>query len=186
MNKQYRQAAWKYIRMLVSPIAFGWILVGVWWFIIRRFGIVIGDQDGGVTAVVIGVLGVPYGVIVAFMLERVWREFDVIAEAVERKDLKTFLAYRDKRIPKTIYLLLGSLSVILVSWIMLIDYENAWAAVFALFTVGFIITLCWEIVMELDDPFRGVLRVDDVPDAWLTMSGSKTRKRGVRIRKPAA
>ena len=52
------------------------------------------------------------------------------------------------------------------AWTIFLYYENYQIGFFSVYSVSYIITLIWEVIMDLDDPVHGAWVVKGIPKEW--------------------
>lgn len=115
----------------------------------------------------IATVGVAYGIIAALVLQAVWEKYRKVVIAVFDRDKRTFLMYRDERMPIMIHILLAALSFPLLLLVVMLDYENIFSGIASVFSVSFMIVLYWIIATELENPAKSPWFAERIPKEWL-------------------
>lgn len=58
---------------------------------------------------------------------------------------------------------------------MNLHYELYWTGFASVYSVGYILSLIWEIIADFDDPVSGIWVIKDVPDEWVKEAHIKRR-----------
>jgi hypothetical protein len=155
-----------HLKLFVKPLLFG-ILSALIWYRFFYLKIYFAEEDeSAFTDCIIPTCFMFHALIAALVLTKVWDEYKMVRQCVRTKDRDSFRRCKDDRIPMAIHMLLGTLSFIGAVLVMLIYHREVLAGVASNFSVAFILTLYWEVSTNLDDPFRGVWYVGQVPPEW--------------------
>lgn len=161
-----------YLPLLLRPTLIG-ILIGpvLWYLIFFRFGFHFLEEDeSAFTDSFIPILAMFHAIVAGHVLAKVWDEYKTIRHCVESKDKDKFTQCKTDRIPVVIHMLLGSMSVAIQGMAMMLHFKEAFAGIIANFALAFVLALYWEVATNLDNPWKGVWYVNQIPKDWLDNS----------------
>ena len=163
--RSFKKHAW----LLLQPFALAGLACAAWWALLYRREIHLPKEDEG--PLLMGTflfLSVAYGITVATTFESVWEKYQTVVKSVLTRDERTFLVYRDERIPIVIHLLILSFSLPLMAMVALVEYHAAATGFLAVFATSFVLSLYWVVVVELQDPSQSLWFAERIPKDWLT------------------
>ncbi len=158
------------MKLLKRPLVLSLVITGIW-LLLRTHGLFSGKADeGAMSSGTIAFLFFVYGLMAAFVMAKVWTEWREMEDAVRHEDEKKFVDLKDQRIPKTLKMLLFIFSVFIAAAFFIIGFEDVVKGVFSVFSVVFMLTTVWEVLMDLDDYFTGEwnINIDSLPKEWQT------------------
>jgi hypothetical protein len=163
--------------MLARPLACSVVIAFLWRYVFFDYKLNLGKSDEtALTNMVIPICAMFHSILAAMVLGKVWEEFKVIRHCLLENDRERFQACMHERIPGMIHLLLGTMSMIIISGIMLIEYSNPWSGITAVGAVTFFLVLYWEVATTLDNPIKSPWFVGKIPSEWLIEGqGSETK-----------
>ena len=156
-----------HLKLFIKPILLG-ILAGLVWhrFFHGRLHFLEGDESA-LTDSVIPTIAMFHAIVAGHVLAKVWDEYKTVRHCLRSQDKDTFLQCKDDRIPMAIHMLLGSMSFVIQALIMMVHYDGVLAGVVSSSSLAFVLMLYWEVATNLDDPFKGVWYVGQIPSDWL-------------------
>lgn len=157
------------MKLLIKPAILGLVALGIWILLRFQFGILADKADEGIMASgTIAFLFFVYGLMAAFIMAKVWTEWREIETAVRERDEKKFVDLKDQRVPRTLKMLLIIFSIFIAVAFFLSGFQNSIKGVFSVFAIVFMLTVVWEVLMDLDDYFTGEWNIDihALPEAW--------------------
>jgi len=158
----------RHLIILFRPLLAGMVLSGLWRLFFFPNGINLGKEDEtALTNMAIPICAMFHSILAAMVLSKVWEEFKTIQRCVRTLDKGTFEECTHDRIPGTIHLLLGAMSVIIIGGTMLVEYKNPWAGMGAVGAVSFFLVLYWEVATTLDNPAKAPWFIGKIPVDWL-------------------
>lgn len=171
-KREDRQRRWRsfkrHTRLILQPLVIAACAVGIW-YALRTRGLYFSHEDETVlTGAIITTLAVAFSLIAAVVLNTIWENYRKIVVCVLTKDVRTFLIYRDERIPIAMHLLLSAFSWPLLAMIALLEYRNFWAGVASVFSVWYSVSLYWIIATQLQDPSKSAWLAERIPPNWFT------------------
>ncbi len=137
------------------------------WDRLRERGWVFDKEDEVILTTVILTIGMAYGIAATLVMNTVWGKYRKVMLSVLEKDERTFLKYRDDRMPIVLHLFLASLSLPLISMIMAFPFRGEWSGRISIFFIAFILSLYWVALAQLEDPARSAWLAERVPEEWL-------------------
>jgi hypothetical protein len=158
-KKEKKIDVWGHVRLIIKPVlasAAGFII----WNLLKNWGIYIGDENILTDAMFGGVFGL-HSLISGFIIAWGLKRMDRVNDLNENDpDYETkYKKNTDARIPGIIHLLLASISVCILLGVVLYPYKSVGTALYVIIFVFFLITLYWEVAIELNDPIKGVWKV---------------------------
>ena len=158
---------WRHLWLCAQPFIIAIVAV-IFWRWLRSKGYYFCKEDevvmtGGITATLI----LAYGITAALVFNSIWEKYKKVMVCVLLQDKQTFLLYRDERMPIIIHLFLFFLSVLLVGMILMLNYQKELSGAVAVFSVSFIITLYWIVMIQLENPEKSPWLAERVPSEWL-------------------
>jgi hypothetical protein len=113
-------------------------------------------------------MGTAHSILASLITQKVIEKDSNIRRAKRLNNKDEFDYYKLDRIPRLIKGFLGLLSLNIICLCMFYPFESERLALFANFSVTFILLGWWVIATELDDPFNGVWTIDesDLPEGW--------------------
>ncbi len=156
------------MRILIKPSisTFGVVLL---WLLLRWLGVewTFKEDDDLFSSGTIATLGIFYSFVAVFILNKVWGQLIDSQNAVSAKDSETFFRIQETRIPGTIKLVLLIFSFFLVGAFFLANFKSFLGGLYSVSVITFILALHWEVMIDLDDPIKGVWNVERIPEKWL-------------------
>lgn len=122
----------------------------------------------------LAVLAILHSIIAGGMLVEVVRRHREVTTAIRRIDREMFEDNRCLRLPGFLKFFLGTLSIILVTYVSLIQFHYTWTEDFSVFTVTWVLSMYWVLITELEDPVSGAWFNNPMPEEWLTDSTEDT------------
>lgn len=108
-----------------------------------------------------------YVIFASVAVGSVFDQYRQVSKSVVRKDVDTFLLYRDEQLPILMHILIGAPSLLLLTFVMLFDYDaHTVMAIATIGAVSFMLMLIWVIVTELDDFRRSIWFQVKIPQDW--------------------
>ena len=113
------------------------------------------------------IAGVAYGITVTLVFGTVWERYNKVVLCILQQDRKTFLYYRDERIPIIVYSLIAALSMPLLLITAALSYQFIVAGAVSVFFVSLILILYWAVIVQLQDPLKSIWLKERIPAEWL-------------------
>ena len=153
--------------LVLKSAGLGVITMLVWYFIIKRFDLSFyKDDENPLLFVVIVVLALVYAIFAGYATNKVLEELKLASKAVVQHDMDTFLTYRDEQLPILAHLPITVISFFLFLSALLYPYQHTSIALFTVFSLTFIMTLNYLIVIELDNYENSIWFKQKVPQEW--------------------
>lgn len=102
----------------------------------------------------------------AWFLTKADDEWKEVAEAVAKQDIKAFMLEAPKRLPTSIRVLYLTISVLVVLSFHLFHIESILVLTEIQFGVGFLVVTTVLVLLDLDDPLKGIINVE-APKEWV-------------------
>lgn len=110
-----------------------------------------------------------YVIFASNAINSVFREYKIVAKAVVKRDLETFLLHRDEQLPILLHILVAIPSIILVILTGSFYYQDWLVGAFAVFSVIFLVVTTWIVSTELDDFEKSIWFRESIPKSWRTI-----------------
>ncbi|MFA5132411.1 MAG: hypothetical protein WC444_03760 [Candidatus Paceibacterota bacterium] len=157
----------RHLPIILKPIVAGIIMVGIWKYVFIQNGLMFSKEaENPILFMIMPLVAFIYVIFASIAVESVFKEYKIISKCVLRKDLETFLLYRDEQIPIMMHILVGAPSCILIILSMLFNYENLIIGGASVFCIVFVVILTWVIATELDDYERSIWFREKIPKEW--------------------
>jgi len=157
----------RHVPMVLKPAIFAIIMLGLW-DLLRHHGIFFTTgSELPFTTFGAAFLAIAYGILATLVISSIWDDYKKVSFTLIQNDKKTFLLYRDERMPIMIHLLLGILSFFLLAFAMMTQWNDGYAGGFTIFSIAFIIALFFFVAIELNDPKQSIWFKERIPAEWL-------------------
>ncbi|MFA6251539.1 MAG: hypothetical protein WC603_02855 [Candidatus Paceibacterota bacterium] len=107
-----------------------------------------------------------YVIFAGYAVNKVLDEYKIVSKAVVKNDLETFLLYRDEQLPILIHLPVAGITFVFVFFVMFFPFSSAWIGGISVFSVVFMVTLIYKVVMELDNYENSIWFKEKIPPEW--------------------
>jgi hypothetical protein len=172
--------------LLGETVVFASVTTFLWYQVwIRGYHFPEDDKDILIGAI-ITTLGVTYGIEVSWILNAIWEKYRKVVICVLEQDKRTFLLYRDERMPIVFHLLIGAVSLPLLCMIGMIAYKHALTGAISIFAVSLVLTLFWIVIAQLENPSKGGWFLERIPKEWLEEDVDKYFNLGAENKKPSS
>jgi len=140
------------------------------------------DKDIQIGAT-ITTLGVAYSVLVSWILAASHEKYKEVVLAVLKQDKETFLLYRDERMLIAIHVLIGMVSVPLLSMMCMVAYRHALTGAMSVFSVSLVVVAFWLVITLIENPIQSEWFRERIPGDWLTVDIDEHFKLGKHSKK---
>jgi hypothetical protein len=169
-NPERRWRSFKRHTVLLSKtLCFATAITFTWYFLWSHgYHFAEDDKDIqiGATTMIFGVL---YGAIISWVLLTRSDKYEKVLVSIFRKDLDTFLMYRDERMLIALHLAMGLVSLPLIGMIGAVPYRHMATGAISVFSVSLVIVTFWSVIALLEDPLKNQWIRERVDPTWLTM-----------------
>lgn len=124
------------------------------------------ESENAILFIILTLSAFAYVIFAGYAVTTVLTEYKEISKAVVRNDVDTFLYYRDEQLPILVHLLVGTMSLFLLIFSLAFPYADLASGQAALFTITFIITLVYLVIIELDDYQNSIWFKEKIPREW--------------------
>ena len=166
--KRRRRSFWRHAVLLGKTFIFAGILTGLWYELWIR-GCHFPEDDKDFVGLVVGILGVTYGIQLSWILPGLLEKYHKVVIAVFKEDDQTFLMYRDERMPIVIHLLVGIVSVPFLAMVGGMAYKHTLTGAISVFATSLVLTLFWLVAAQLENPVSSPWIRERVEPTWLTI-----------------
>jgi hypothetical protein len=152
---------------MVQPFLMAAITTYIWYCLHKAEIHFPKEDEGTLTTAVVATLAITFSILAALVLNSIWEKYRQVVVCILRRDMETFLLYRDERIPIIIHILLASLSMPVIVMVMLLEYRSFWSGLASISSVSFAISVYWVVALELENPSKSLWLAERVPKDWL-------------------
>jgi len=165
----------RHLPIILKPLAVSIILTLIWRLILFPNSIHFQDFAGEpIMFIIIPMVAFIYVIFSGIAVTSVFDQYKIISKCVVKKDLDSFLIYRDEQLPIMIHLLIGTLSVIIIGSVMLFDYQgHTIIAMFTIMAIVFVLLLIWIVTTELDNFQKSIWFKAKIPPEWFEIDIDK-------------
>ena len=107
-----------------------------------------------------------YVIFAGYAISRVLDESKEVSQAIIKKDLDTFLTYRDEQLPILVHLPLGSTASIIILFTLFFPFPSESIALTSVFSLVFTMTLLFFVTQELDNYENSIWFKQKTPKEW--------------------
>jgi hypothetical protein len=157
-----------HLPIILKPAAVGIAMLLMWKFVFLANGMYFTEHaKEPILFIILPLVGFIYVIFASIAVGSVFDQYRKVSSSVVRKDVDTFLLYRDEQLPILMHILIGAPSIIIIVTIMLFNYgPEHWVGALAVFAVSFMLTLIWVIATELDDFHKSIWFRQRIPREW--------------------
>ncbi len=161
---------WRHLTISCQPFVFSTAAVLIWQAT-NQAGLHFSRQDeASLTCAIIPGVFIAWSIIAGWFFTTIYGKYRTIVGSVLQSDEKTFMLYRDERMPIVLHLFLGSLSFLLFSLVALLDFKEFLAGAISIFVLSYCLVFYWVVMVQLDDPTLSPWLQERTPGKWLTQS----------------
>lgn len=163
------------IRLIVAPLIMAAPSLVIWHYLYTRgwHSTSIADEPI-VNAILPGLFGA-HVFISGLMIIRESDDIRKMKRAIRDNDKATFIEIAEDSIPLPMKYILFTTANLIQAWTISLHYEIYWTGFAAVYSVGYMLALMWEIIADFDDPINGVWVIKGVPSEWIKESHIKRR-----------
>lgn len=167
-KKQHRlRRFFRHLWVIVVPLLVAAAAVCVWKLFLYDRGIYFNPEaEAPILYLIVPPVGFIYVIFASLAINAVFERHRQLARSITRKDIKSYLEYRDQRLPGLMYILIAMPSLILLFLAMIYYYVDFHAGIAAVFLVTSVVALTWTVVYELDASHRRKSSKVSGPDHW--------------------
>jgi FtsH-binding integral membrane protein len=159
----------RHVRLMIQPLLIA-TLVALYWRLAwseQWLSFICKEDVPLVMGTAFSMLMLAYSITAGLIFNSSWRKYNKVMGCVLPQDKRTFLLYRDEKMPLVIHLFLGSLSFLLLAVIGLLPYEDCTSGTLAVFLATFIMALVWVVLIQLENPTKSAWLAERLPREWL-------------------
>jgi hypothetical protein len=166
-------------RLVVTPLVLAAPAVLVWHLLYVRGWHSTHEADEPIVNAILPLIGSAYVFLAGFLFYRETADLREMKQAVRCKDQpgsrERFLSIAEDCTPMPIKYVLFSAALLVECWTISLHYEWYWTGFASVGSVGYVLSLIWEVIADLDDPIHGVWVIKGVPEEWLEDAHIKLR-----------
>lgn len=163
------------IRMIIEPLFMAAPAVVLWHFLYARGWHSTASADEPIVNAILPALATIHVFIAGFMFMREAYDIRELRRAVRTGQKELFFEIAEDRIPAPVKYVLFVSANLIEGWTISLNYELYWTGFASVYSIGYMLSLIWEIISDFDDPVNGVWVVKDVPDEWVLEANIKRR-----------
>ena len=161
--------------MIVQPLFLALPAVILWHFFYTSGWHSTASADEPIVNAILPALASIHVFIAGFIFLRETADIREMRSAVRQSKKEQFLEIAEDKTPVPLkYVLLVSATLI-EGWTISLNYEIYWTGFAAVYSLGYMLTLIWEIIADFDDPVNGVWIIKGVPEEWIGEANIKRR-----------
>lgn len=163
------------IRFIVTPLLLAAPAVIIWHYLYTNGWHSSARADEPVVNAILPGLFGAHVFIAGFMMIRESDDIRKMKRAVREGDKTTFIEIAEDSIPLPMRYILFISASIITGWTTSLHYELYWTGFASVCSVGYILSLIWEIIADFDDPVNGMWVIKGVPPEWIQEANIKRR-----------
>lgn len=165
----------RHLPVVLKPLIISTVASLTWLLLIHSNDIHFSDKSiEPILFIVLPLLGFMYVIFASIAVGSVFDQYKIISKCVVKKDVDTFLLYRDEQLPIMMHILIGAPTVFIVLFVSLFNYQgDVLAGVASIFAVTFMLVLGWVIATELDDFSKSIWFREKIPKSWYEIEVEK-------------
>lgn len=168
------------VRMIVQPFVMIIPVIIVWHFLYTHDLHSSRTADEPIVNAILPGLFAAHVFLAGFLFYRQGDDLRELREAIrncnEPGNKEKFLKIAEDRIPGPFKYVLFVTANIVQWWTVSLYYEHYITGLAAVVSVGYILSLIWEVIADLDDPLNGVWVVKGAPEAWIQEANIQQRR----------
>jgi len=163
------------LRLIITPLVLATPSVIIWHFLYVNGWHSTSRADEPIVNAILPGLFTAHVFIAGFMFMRESDDMRKMKTAIRSGDQKAFTEIVEDTIPTPMKYVLFMTANIIQGWTISLNYDIYWTGLAAVYSVGYILSLIWEIIADFDDPINGVWVIKGVPPDWITGANIKRR-----------
>lgn len=163
------------IRLILTPLILATPPVVIWHYLYINGWHSTSQADEPIVNAILPGLFSAHVFIAGFMIIRESDDIRKLKHAVREGDKSTFIEIAEDSIPAPMRYILFTTANLIQAWTISLHYELYWTGFASVYSVGYILSLIWEIIADFDDPVNGIWVIKDVPDEWIKEAHIKRR-----------
>jgi len=158
-------------RMVLAPLLLAAPAVFVWHQLYVRGWHSSRDADEPIINAILPLLGSAHVFLAGFLFYRETADIREMKQAVRNRDepgsKERFLAIAEDRIPMPMRYVQFTTAALIQCWTISLYYASYWTGLASVYSVGYVLSLIWEVIADFDDPIHGVWVIKGVPEEWI-------------------
>ncbi len=163
------------VRMIIQPLLLASPAVLLWHclYICGLHSTAAADEP--IVNAILPALASMHVFIAGFIFLREAGDIRELRKAIRTGDKEKFLEIAEDKIPIPLRYVLFVSATMIECWTMSLNYDLYWTGFFSVYSIGYMLTLIWEIIADFDDPIHGIWVVKGVPEDWIRDANIKRR-----------
>ena len=163
------------IRLILTPLILTAPAVTIWHYLyIHGLHSTSRADEPIVNAILPGLLGI-HVFIAGFTMLHESDDIRKIRRAIRELDKETFIEIAEDTIPTPMKYILFMSANLIQAWTISLNYDLYWTGLASVLSIGYMLSLIWEIIADFDDPVNGVWVIKGVPEDWIKEANIKRR-----------
>ncbi len=158
------------VRLIIQPLFLSFPSV-IFWYASYTFGFHSNSKaDEPIVNAILPFIGGVHVFLASFLLYREGSDIRELKKILRRphteETRRDFMDIAEDMIPIPVKYILLSTGTMIQAWTIFLYYQNYYVGFFSVYSISYIITLIWEVIMDLDDPVHGAWVVKGIPKEW--------------------
>lgn len=163
------------IRLIITPLILAAPAVIIWHYLYTNGWHSTRQADEPIVNAILPLLGTIHVFIAGFMMLHESDDIRKIRRALKDNDEATFIEIAEDSIPTPMKYILFTSANFIQGWTISLNYDLYWTGFASVLSVGYMLSLIWEIISDFDDPVNGVWVIKGVPEEWIKKARIKRR-----------
>lgn len=163
------------IRLIVTPLILAAPAVLIWHYLFINGWHSTRQADEPIVNAILPLLGTIHVFITGFRMARESDDIRKMKQAITEKDKTAFLSLAEDAIPMPLKYVIFTSATLIQMWVISLHYDLYWTGFASVYSVGYMLSLIWEVIADFDDPINGMWVVKGVPEEWITEAQIKRR-----------
>ena len=163
------------IRLMITPLILSAPAVLIWHYLYMKGWHSTASADEPIVNAILPGLFSAHVFIAGLMIIHESDDMRKMKRAVREKNKEAFIEIAEDAVPTPMRYILFMTGNLILAWTMSLHYELYWTGFASVYSVGYILTLIWEIIADFDDPINGIWVIKGVSAEWVRDAHIKRR-----------
>lgn len=164
------------VRMIIQPMIIASPAVLLWHLLYTNGWHSTAIADEPIVNAILPALASIHVFIAGFIFLRETSDIREMKHAIRNGEKDKFIEFAEDKIPAPLKYVLFVSGNLILGWTISLNYELYWSGFASVFSMGYMLSLIWEIISDFDDPVNGVWVVKNVPEEWVEEANIKRRR----------
>jgi hypothetical protein len=160
---------WRHFTLSIQALALS-IGAVIAWSAVRNADIHFSREDDIFITCLFGGMFIAWSVMTGCLFNMVNEKHRKIVQSILMNEERTFMIYRDERMPIVMHMFLGATSISMLILAAGMDFNSYWTGVISISILTFCLSIFWLIIAQLDNPALSPWFMERIPKRWLTQS----------------